>query len=264
MVGGDPQGLAGEVAVQAEPRAALARGEAAGAPGPPGQRPEMQQAAATDRSAYGAGPQNQTPSRSNGTGDGDGVQGSTILGSAARRSSSRPKTTASSPVVVFARETAPVCSSRSTNTPARNPGIEPPWPTSVRPSTRSTCRPEPVGGPDRGGGVDAGGDRHLLEGRRRQHVTGVAEQERREPAEVGDRRPELPGGGHHARVVLGLGEDHVGPGVHRRALRGRRCRRGVVRVMPSGASTSAATASSQVVPRVRATSSPSRPNPRLE
>ena len=40
--------------------------------------------------------------------------------------------------------------------------------------------------------------------------------------------------------------------------------RGVVRVMPRGRSTSLSTASSHVVPRSRATSSPSRPKPRLE
>ena len=33
--------------------------------------------------------------------------------------------------------------SRSTNTPARKPGIEPPWPTRVRSSTLSTWRPSP-------------------------------------------------------------------------------------------------------------------------
>ena len=42
----------------------------------------------------------------------------------------------------------------------------------------------------------------------------------REPAEVGQGRPQLPGGGHHAGVVLRLGQDDVGPRVHGRA-RGR-------------------------------------------
>jgi hypothetical protein len=80
---------------------------------------------------------------------------------------------------------------------------------------------EPVGRPAGRRRVHAGRDRHLLQRGGVQDAAGVAEQEGAEPAEVGQRRPQLPGRGHHAGVVLGLGEDDVGPGVHRRALGGR-------------------------------------------
>ncbi len=81
---------------------------------------------------------------------------------------------------------------------------------------------QPIGRPAGRGGVHAGGHRHLLERGRAEDVAGVPEQEDGEPGEVGRRRPQLPGRGHDARVVLRLRQDDVGPRVHRRAgCRGR-------------------------------------------
>ena len=138
---------------------------------------------------------------------------------AARRSASSPKTSGSRPAVVLASETAPVCSSRSTKTPARKPGIDPPWPTSVRPSTRSTCRPSPYADqPGAEGSTPAG---TVISSSVAGSSTSPVSPSRKAPnrAEVGQRRPQLPGGGHHAGVVLRLGQDDVGPRVHGAPLR---------------------------------------------
>ena len=63
---------------------------------------------------------------------------------------------------------------------------------------------ESVRRPAQCGRVDPGRVAHLLEGRRLEHVAGVAEQEPRKSPEVCQRRPELPGGSHRPGIVLGL------------------------------------------------------------
>jgi hypothetical protein len=85
---------------------------------------------------------------------------------------------------------------------------------------------EPVRRPARRGGVHTGRHGHLLERGRIEDTAGVADQERGEATEVREGRPQLPRGGHHAGVVLRLGQDDVGPGVHRGALGGRGDRAG--------------------------------------
>ena len=47
------------------------------------------------------------------------------------------------PAPLFVRTTAPVRSARSTRTAARNPGIEPVWPTKTRSPRRNSSRPRP-------------------------------------------------------------------------------------------------------------------------
>ena len=83
------------------------------------------------------------------------------------------------------RRGSPASSRRARPASARRPAAP------ARPARRPTS-PAPRGPRPAGHG-------HLLQRRRGQHVAGVAEQEGGEPAEVGQRRPELPGGGHHAR-----------------------------------------------------------------
>ena len=81
----------------------------------------------------------------------------------------------------------------------------------THPQTQAVRRP---GGRAR---IDPGGLGHLVEGRGGQHVAGITEQEGREPGQVGQRGPELPGGSHRAAVMLRFSEQGVGPGMHRPA-----------------------------------------------
>ena len=65
---------------------------------------------------------------------------------------------------------------------------------------------------------------HLHERVGAQQVGALAGEERRPAREVRNRRPQLPGRRHRARVVLGLGEHQIGPGVDGEARRRRRLR----------------------------------------
>ena len=262
---GDPQRLAREVAVQADPRAVVPAGEPAGAPGPPGQRPEVQQAAADRPQRVRRGtpePDAEPVQRHRGRrrrpglddprlgraqvleqAEDDGVQpgGRVRQGDRARsappgRRTPRRGTRASS------RRGRPASARRRAAPAGRARRRTSPGPRGRRRRGRSSPRGSPA--PAR--------PRCRRAGRRR---TGRG---RRATPRAARRRPSRPRG---ARARGG----------RRRPTGARPCPRaagatgrGVVRVMPSGASTSAVTASSQVVPRVRATSSPSRPNPRLE
>lgn len=85
---------------------------------------------------------------------------------------------------------------------------------------------EPVRRPGFARHVDSGRFGHLLQRCGRQDVPGVAQQERGEAGQVGQRRPQLPGRGHRDRVVLGLVEQQVGPRMYGVALGGRRDRPG--------------------------------------
>ena len=82
---------------------------------------------------------------------------------------------------------------------------------------------EPVGTRPRSARIVVDNERlaHLREGVGGQHITGVAGEERRPIAQVGDRRPQLPRGCHRAGVVLRLRHDQICVRVHRETWCGR-------------------------------------------
>ena len=90
------------------------------------------------------------------------------------------------PLVVLARTTTPSPLSTSTRRPARKPGIEPPWPAYLVPSTFQTCQPSPWAVVHGLAGVVVDRVRlvHLGERVRRQHLGRVAAGEGGPPREV--------------------------------------------------------------------------------
>ena len=148
---------------------------------------------------------------------------------------------------------------------ARKPGIDPPWPKLRTPSSFQTCSPRPwapvQGSPARSSTACGSRISASVAGASRSgRCLGAA---RRHPArQIGSRRPQLAGGGHRAGVVLGLGQQHVGVGMHRETGW-----RGVPAAASSCVSCRAARAvlrersASQGIPRSRETSSPSTANP---
>ena len=171
------------------------------------------------RRTYGAGPQNHGPSSSSGTGDADGVQVSTTRGSASHRGQQpggQRVVQADGGVGEHQRAGVLLAVHPQPGEEARHRAAVS---NQRRPVAAHDLHPQPVCGPAGVGRIGPGGQRHLLDGVRGEHVAGVPEQKGAEAPEVGGRRPELPGGGHHARVVLGLGQHDVGPGMRRRRPR---------------------------------------------
>src|SRR6478609_3683052 len=89
------------------------------------------------------GPQCHVPTSSSVDGSPDANHGAGGRGSRSTNAECSSEAIWPIPLVVLVTTTTPSPLSISTRSPARKPGIEPPWPAYLVPSTFQTCQPSP-------------------------------------------------------------------------------------------------------------------------